>query len=88
MEIVLHGKEIQKRIRTRYWLRIDELIHQMIKEERIKYLTENFGDEMGRIHVHIKDDANLAKDEYLSNAILTSVRRHSDSFDYKYCKAG
>lgn len=88
MEIVLHGKEIQKRIRTRYWLRIDELIHQMIKEERIKYLTENFGDEMGRIHVHIKDDANLAKDEYLSNVILTSVRRHSDSFDYKYYKAG
>ena len=88
MRIVLHGTEIRKRLRGRYWLRIDNLITQMIKEKQEELLLSGEIDETGTISVLLYDDALLAKDEYLSNIIVTSIRRHSNSFDYQYCNAG
>ena len=83
MQIVLYGSEIQKRIRGRYWLRIDRIISQMIKERREQLQLSGELDD-NTISVLLYDNARLAKDEYLSNLIVTSIRRHSNSFDYQY----
>ena len=86
MQIVLYGSEIQKRIRGRYWLRIDRIISQMIKERREQLQLSGELDD-NTISVLLYDNARLAKDEYLSNLIVTSIRRHSNSFDYQYSNA-